>query len=74
MNVGSGVTAILGPLPSTSSTTRYHYFKYDYEQEYVHINQEIRLYSFFNLGARWGWVVKARPRPLYSGKDQVPIV
>jgi len=23
------------------------------------------LYSFFNLGARWGWVVNATPRPLY---------
>ena len=22
-------------------------------------------YSFFNLGARWGWVVNATPRPLY---------
>jgi hypothetical protein len=25
----------------------------------------VSLYSFFNLGARWGWVVKATPRPLY---------
>jgi hypothetical protein len=23
-------------------------------------------YYFFNLGARWGWVVNATPRPLYS--------
>ena len=23
------------------------------------------LYCFFNLGARWGWVVNATPRPLY---------
>jgi hypothetical protein len=22
-------------------------------------------YSFFNLGARWGWVVNATPQPLY---------
>jgi len=22
-------------------------------------------YSFFNLGARWEWVVNAKPRPLY---------
>jgi hypothetical protein len=22
-------------------------------------------YSFFNLGARWGWVVNVTPRPLY---------
>jgi len=26
---------------------------------------------FFNLGARWGWVVNATPRPL---EDPVPIV
>jgi len=25
----------------------------------------VYLYSFFNLGARWVWVVKATPRPLY---------
>ena len=24
------------------------------------------LYSFFNLGSRLGWVVKATPRPLHS--------
>ena len=31
--------------------------------------------SFFNLGARWGWVVNATPRPLYpQGRDLVPIV
>ena len=34
-----------------------------------------RLYSFFNLGARWGWVFKVTPRPLYSRKkDPVPNV
>jgi len=42
MNVGGGVTTLLGPRPSTSSTTRYHYFKCDYEQEYVHTNQETK--------------------------------
>jgi hypothetical protein len=26
---------------------------------------EVWLYSFFNLGARWGWVVNATLRPLY---------
>jgi hypothetical protein len=26
---------------------------------------EVKLYSFLNLGARWGWVVNATPRPLY---------
>jgi hypothetical protein len=31
-------------------------------------------YSFFNLGARWWTVVNATPRPLYPGKDPVPIV
>jgi hypothetical protein len=32
-------------------------------------------YSFFNLGARWRWVVKATPRPLYpQERDPVPIV
>jgi hypothetical protein len=25
---------------------------------------EVQLYSFFNLGARWGWVVNVTPRPL----------
>jgi hypothetical protein len=33
----------------------------------------VYLYSFFNLGARWGWVVKVTPRPLYTRKrDPVP--
>jgi hypothetical protein len=33
------------------------------------------VYSFFNLGARWGWVVNATPRPLYAReRDPVPIV
>jgi hypothetical protein len=26
----------------------------------------VYLYSFFNLGAIWGWVVNATARPLYS--------
>jgi hypothetical protein len=26
---------------------------------------EVHLYPFFNLGARWWWVVNATPRPLY---------
>jgi hypothetical protein len=25
---------------------------------------EAYLYSFFNLGARWGWMVNTTPRPL----------
>jgi hypothetical protein len=33
------------------------------------------IYSFFNLGARWGWMVKVTPRPLYPrDKDPVLIV
>jgi hypothetical protein len=26
---------------------------------------EVQLYSFFNLCAKWGWVVNATPRQLY---------
>jgi hypothetical protein len=26
---------------------------------------EVWPYSFYDLGARWGWVVNATPRPLY---------
>jgi hypothetical protein len=30
---------------------------------------------FFNLGARWGWVVNSTPRPLYPReRDRIPIV
>ena len=29
---------------------------------------EVYLYSSFNLGARWGWVVNVTPRPLYPGE------
>ena len=36
---------------------------------------EVQFYSFFNLGARLGWVVNATPRPLYPrGKKPVPLV
>jgi hypothetical protein len=36
---------------------------------------EVQLYSFFNLGARWGRVVNTTPWPLYlRGRDSVPIV
>jgi hypothetical protein len=27
-----------------------------------------------NLGAKWGWLVNATPRPLYPEKDPVSIV
>ena len=30
--------------------------------------RRLYLYFFFNLGARYGWVVDATPRPLYPGK------
>jgi hypothetical protein len=33
-----------------------------------------RALSFLDLGARRGWVVSTTPRPLYPGKDPVPIV
>jgi len=33
------------------------------------------LYSLFNLGSRWGWLVNATPHPLYSQeRDPVPTV
>jgi hypothetical protein len=36
---------------------------------------EVQLYYFFNIGARWGWVVNATPRPLYPReRDPVKIV
>ena len=38
---------------------------------------EVELYSFFNLGARLGWVVNVTARPLYPsplGEDPVPTV
>jgi hypothetical protein len=31
------------------------------------------LFSFFNLGTGWGWVVIATPQPLYPLEDLVPI-
>jgi hypothetical protein len=36
---------------------------------------QVSLYSFFNLAARWGWVVNTTPRPLdHRERDLVPIV
>jgi hypothetical protein len=36
---------------------------------------EEQLYSFFNLGAIWVWVVNATPRPLYALEtNPVPII
>ena len=38
--------------------------------------EEAQLYSFFHLGATWGWVVNATPRPgrFTPGNDPVPTV
>jgi hypothetical protein len=30
---------------------------------------EVQLYSLFNLGARWGWVLNAMLRPLYLREE-----
>jgi len=36
---------------------------------------QVYLYAFFNLGARWGWLVNDTSRPLYPReRDLVPIV
>ena len=36
---------------------------------------DVYFYSFFNLGATWGWVVNTTPRSLYPRKrDPVPFV
>ena len=32
--------------------------------ENQHVGVEEYLYSFFNLGARYGWMVNIKPRPL----------
>jgi hypothetical protein len=35
----------------------------------------VQICAFFNLGAIWGWLVNATPRPLYLwGTDPVPIL
>jgi hypothetical protein len=35
--------------------------------------EDVELYGFLNLGARWGWVVNVKPWPLYPpGKTQYP--
>ena len=33
---------------------------------------EVQLYSFFNIGARWRWLLNATPRPLYS-REREPV-
>jgi hypothetical protein len=60
-------------------------FRYRFIQDWVVVSKvkftleqarvEVYLYSFFNLGARWWWMVNAMPRPLYPReRDPVPIV
>jgi hypothetical protein len=40
-----------------------------------HEGRQVQLYSSFNLGTRWRWVVKATPRTLYPReKDPIPFV
>jgi hypothetical protein len=34
----------------------------------------VYLYSFFNLGAVWEWVVSAMPRLFNPGNDPTPII
>jgi hypothetical protein len=37
--------------------------------------KRVELYSFFNPGTRWGWVVNSTSQPLYpQERDPVPIV
>jgi hypothetical protein len=41
----------------------------------VKVKFTLEPYSFFNLGARWGWAVSVTSRPLFTPKkDPVPIV
>jgi hypothetical protein len=36
---------------------------------------EVQLHAFLNLGARWGWMINATPRPLNAREgNPVPIV
>ena len=43
------------------SEKNYHYSLHNNPEE-----RSSQLYSFFNLGARWGWVVNPTPRLLNS--------
>ena len=56
------------------SKLEYPYKKFTLEQaKEAQRGLEVLLYTFFNLGARWGWVVHATPRPLYPReRDPVP--
>jgi hypothetical protein len=44
-------------------------------EQAMKVQREVCLCSFFNLGARWRWVVNVKPWPLYARvRDLVPIV
>jgi hypothetical protein len=49
------------------SERNYHYSLHNSSEE-----RSSQLYSFFNLGARWGWVVNATPRLLHS-RERNPV-
>jgi len=53
------------------STVHYGTFLQIKVQFTLHQATEFQKYSFFNLGARWGWVVNATPRPLYHRERPV---
>jgi hypothetical protein len=38
------------------------------------VRVDVEIYFFFNLGVRFGWVVKTGPCHFTAGKDPVPIV
>jgi hypothetical protein len=38
------------------------------------MESRLQLYCFFNLGARWGWVINITPLPLYPWERPVSIV
>jgi len=49
-----------------------HKIKFTLEQA-TKAQRGSKLYTFFNLSTRCGWVVNAMPRLLYPGKDPVPL-
>jgi hypothetical protein len=65
---GSG-SSLLGIVPASGPSWNSTVPTWHYVVHYVHYT-----ISFFNLGARWGWVVKATSRPLHSpGKTRYPL-
>ena len=53
-------------------TQVFEQIKVNFTLEYATEAQRVHLYSFCNLGAIWGWVVNATPRPLYS-RERGPV-